>query len=182
MIRVALGGVVAMGAVGSVYLFGFRPPPDEFALSRAQVYERLAAAPLHGKKDGVFGGIPVDVHGNGFGELHWDAGGQACTLGLARLSDASTRVAVFCKGIDSLSAEHLRDRVIEQVDATLTGRPFDPRKADGATSYRWPAQPVALAQSAQPAQLPTRPAGMVNAGDSDAGPPLPADPADAHEQ
>ncbi len=182
MIRVAVGGMVALGAVGSVYLVGFRPPPDEFALGRAQAYQRLATAPLRSKKDGVFRGIPVNVHGNGLGDLHWDAGGQACTLGLTRLSDISTRVAVSCTGIDSLSAEHLRDRVIEQVDATLTGRPFDPRKADGASSYRWPAPPVALAQSASPTQLPTRPAGMVNASDSDAGPPLPADPAEGHEQ
>jgi hypothetical protein len=38
MIRLALGGVVVVWAMGSVYLVGIRPSPDEFALSQAKVY------------------------------------------------------------------------------------------------------------------------------------------------
>lgn len=181
MIKVVFGGIVAMAALGSTYVVGFRPPADEFALSRAQVYERLAAAPLHAAlphaaRDGAFHGLPVNVHGDGLADLRWDSGGQACTLKLTRLAEASTRVAVACTGVDSASAGHLRDRVIELAEATLTGRAFNPQKADGATAYRWPAQPERLARPVKPGASPTSPAGMVTASDIDAGPPEPADP------
>ncbi len=173
MIKVLFGGIVAMGAVGSAFVVDFRAPADEFAQSRARVYERLAAAPHHVAQDGAFHGNPVNVHGDGLGDLHWDSGGQACTLKLARLAEASTRVAVACTGVDSASAGHLRQRVIELIDATLTGRPFNPQKADGATAYRWPAQPERQDKSVKPGASPTGPAGMVNASDIGAGP---ADP------
>jgi hypothetical protein len=37
-----------------------------------------------------------------------------------------------------LVVKMIRNRVIELVDATLKDRPFDPKKADGATADFWP--------------------------------------------
>ena len=64
---------------------------------------------------------------------------------LSKVDDTHTRVGVSCKGdspSDAAAVERLygklRGRVIEMVDATLTGRKFDPSAALGRTAARWP--------------------------------------------
>jgi len=62
---------------------------------------------------------------------------------LAKEDADKTRVAVNCDGGSAGSGaaagmEHamIRNRVIEMVDATLKGRPFNPALASGATAAR----------------------------------------------
>lgn len=123
--------------------------PDVYALTTDEAYRRLSAAELEPSGDGVFGRLETSVSGNSADEVTWAAGGAhaayACRLGLKKVDAAHTHVAVNCEGGSPSSGaaaglEHtmVRNRVIEMVDATLTGRAFNPQLAGGTTAWRWP--------------------------------------------
>jgi len=127
--------------------------PDVYAMSRDQAYKRLNAAHIEPSGDGPFFRLATTVSGNGVNEVVWDASGSMahhkCTMTLAKEDADKTRVAVNCDGGSAGSGaaagmEHamIRNRVIEMVDATLKGRPFNPALASGATAARWPGDGV----------------------------------------
>jgi len=119
-----------------------------YPLSMAETYKRLSAAEIEPSKDGMFFTLDTLVSGNSADEVTWSVGGSAeasCTMHLAKVDDTHTRIGVSCKGdspSDAAAVERLygklRGRVIEMVDATLTGRKFDPAAALGRTAARWP--------------------------------------------
>ncbi len=127
--------------------------PDVYAMSRDQAYKRLNAAHIEPSGDGPFFRLATTVSGNGVNEVTWDASGSMahhkCTMTLAKEDADKTKVAVDCDGGSAGSGaaagmEHamIRNRVIEMVDATLKGRPFNPALASGATAARWPGDGV----------------------------------------
>jgi hypothetical protein len=127
--------------------------PDVYPLSLHEAYKRLDAAQIEPSGDGVFFRLETTVSGNSSDEVTWAAGGtyavHSCVLGLKKVDETHTHVAVDCKGNSPSSGaaggmEHamIRNRVIEMVDATLTGRVFNPAYANGVTAARWPGDGV----------------------------------------
>lgn len=152
MISKRLIGCTAALVGGSVLLSACSKP-DVYALSLSEAYKRLDAAQIEPSGSGVFGRLETTVSGNSADEITWSAGGSmsghACTMQLKKVDDSHTHVTVDCKGGSASSGaaagmEHalIRNRVIEMVDATLTGRTFDPARAGGITAARWPGDGV----------------------------------------
>lgn len=123
--------------------------PDEYGMSRKDAYDKLMTAKIESSETGPFHRLVTTIDGNGGSEVTYDASGSmahhACTMKLAELAADKTKVAVICQGGgagDGAAAgmvhHMIRNRVIELVDATLKGRPFDPQLAEGSTAFRWP--------------------------------------------
>ncbi len=132
-----LGSLLALSACGK---------PDVYPLSMAEAYMRLNTVQIEPSGDGVFYGLETSVSGNSVDRVTWSASdayaAHSCLLGLKKVDVGRTQVTITCEGGSPTSgaAEHsmVRNRVIEMVDATLTGRKFDPQLADGTTAWRWP--------------------------------------------
>jgi len=149
--NIVYGAVFLVAAGAGIYLVARPQPADEFPVSMTTAYNKLVSADLsHGQK-GPFGGLTTSSSGNGHNQIEWKAGGSFaafdCTLGLAPLGDSKTKVTVSCDGDGGGAANGMlvtmaRDAVIEQVDSTLKGRPYDIELAKGATAYRWPEDTV----------------------------------------
>ncbi len=147
--NIVVGSAALIVAAAVVYIAIKPQPADEYPVSMASAYNRLASTTLdlsHGRK-GPFGGLSTSVSGNGHNQIEWKAGGTFaafdCTLNLAPLGDTRTKVAVSCTGSGGDAAEGLlmtmaRNAVIEQVDSTLKNRAYDIELAKGATASRWP--------------------------------------------
>jgi hypothetical protein len=139
---------VNAGLVAAMFALSGCSEPDVFPLSMSETYKRLNSADIQPSSDGMFFGLQTLVGGNSADEVFWSAGGSTevtCTMHLAKVDETHTRVGVSCKGdspsdaaaVEKLYAK-LRSRVIEMVDATLTGRKFSPVLANGVTAARWP--------------------------------------------
>ena len=145
--NIVYGALLAAAAGVGVYVVAHPQPADEYPLALGDAYHKLETAQLvHGHK-GAFGGLETSISGNGRDQLSWKAGGTFaafdCTLKLAPLGEARTKVAVSCDGGGGGAATGLlmtmtRNAVIEQIDSTLKNRPYDIKLAEGGTAYRWP--------------------------------------------
>ena len=150
-----LGLVVAAGVAAFFMLAGKPQPVDDFALPVDQAYAKLSAVRIEGgSKDAVFFIQPGNVSGNGRDKLVWSINGGiadfSCDIGLTPAAKPKqTHVTVTCNGggLGESTAlgifhAHMRYRVIEMVDATLKGRPFDRELALGETAALWPSDMV----------------------------------------
>lgn len=149
-----LGFVVAAGAV--VYFFAKPQPADDYAMPVSAAYAKLSS--VRGdpsSPDGAAFGLASQVSGNGENVVYWASAGSMssfrCELGLtpAQKNPDQTHVTVTCRGGSAsdgaaagIAHNMKRNRVIEMVDATLNGRPYDAYKAKGATASRWPGDGV----------------------------------------
>ena len=131
--NIVVGSAALIVAAAVVYIAIKPQPADEYPVSMASAYNRLASTTL-------------DLS-HGHNQIEWKAGGTFaafdCTLNLAPLGDTRTKVAVSCTGSGGDAAEGLlmtmaRNAVIEQVDSTLKNRAYDIELAKGATASRWP--------------------------------------------
>jgi hypothetical protein len=134
-------------------LFG---EPNVYSMPAAEAYRRLASVRIEPSGSGPFGMLETIVTRSPPHRVTWTGtqsgggmGGYRCGLTVTPVDDASSRVDVSCNGggagsgaAAGLESNLIRKRVIEQVDATLTGRDFDPRRANGATAAGWPADVV----------------------------------------
>ena len=148
MIGVALAAVV-------LYFFVRQQPADVYSMPVAEAYQKLSAIQFEPMSEGQkVLHTERSITGDGPGKLIWSEHGDMaalqCELKLAPLpKDAKqTHITVTCEGGgagDGAAAGIVhnmqRSRVIEHIDAALTGRPFDPKKA-GATASRWPGDGV----------------------------------------
>ena len=96
--NIVVGSAALFVAAAVVYIAIKPQPADEYPVSMASAYNRLASTTLdlsHGRK-GPFGGLSTSVSGNGHNQIEWKAGGTFaafdCTLNLAPLGDTRTRV------------------------------------------------------------------------------------------
>ena len=150
----AAGGFIVLAA-GAVYFFGGgQSAPDVYAMPVKQAYDTLRAAKIEPSGTGMYFRLATTVSGNGKNKVVFDGSGSHahhnCEIALKPAEDpAETHVAVTCKGGgagDGAAAgmvhNMIRNRVIEMVDATLTGREFDPGRAQGLTAARWPGDGV----------------------------------------
>jgi hypothetical protein len=146
----AVGGFAAVGAV-LLYMFVEQKPADVYDMPVNQAYGLLADVKYEPLSEGAIAAeIERTTVGNGSDKVTWATRGshvgRSCDLLLAPFEgDANrTHVTVKCAGggagegaAAGIAHNMHRNRVIERVDATLTGRPFDGNRV-GATSSRWP--------------------------------------------
>ena len=136
-----------LGVVG--YAWMSSGDPNVYPLSQAQVYEKLHSAKVETGNGAVFGNLSTSVSGNGDSKIYWNASGtfasNHCEAEITPEGADKSRITAFCGGggasdgaaAGMVSGMHRR-ALIEHIDATLKGRPFDKYKAQGETAARWP--------------------------------------------
>lgn len=113
------------------------------------VYARLANYRPAPSNTSPFGRLNTTVTGSGGRTIVWSAsgshGGRRCTATLAPEGEGRTRIDLSCQGggagegaAAGLATNLTRKAVIEMIDARLTGRDYDPQRAQGATAAFWP--------------------------------------------
>ena len=151
--RILIGAVIV--AALALFFFVKQQPGDVYSMPVAEAYEKLATIKFEPLSEGQKAlNTERSITGNGPGKLIWSEHGDMaallCDLALAPLpKDAGkTHITVTCKGGgagDGAAAGMVhnmqRSRVIEHIDAALTGRQFDPKRA-AATASRWPGDGV----------------------------------------
>ena len=131
-----------LGVIGYAWFGG--GDPNVYAMTQAEAYQKLRAAPVEKGNTGVFGKLETSVSGNGDSKVYWNAGGNHCEAEITP-DGGKSRIMAFCGGGSAsdgaaagmVSGMHRR-ALIEHIDAALDGRAFDPRKAQGETAARWP--------------------------------------------
>lgn len=163
------GGAALLGC--ALYLApGLGAPHDVYPAAPAAIYRVLDAMPVLSADDGPMGAHPIDKHGDHRAAITWTGGARGaigCTATLSPIGGAQTRVELRCTvagAADPAAVARARIGMIEQIDATLRGRPYNP-------------QAVAIAASAAAAlgQLPAAPADRAPA-EAPAPPPPPPSP------
>ena len=148
------GGLVAVTAV-LLYVFVEQKPADVFDMPVKEAYLKLSNVDFGPMSEGQKVLNTVNkISGNGMNRVTWlqqgDMARYECDIDLKPLPDdaAKTHVTVTCEGGgagDGAAAGMVhnmhRNRVIERIDAALTGRAFDSSKV-GSTSSRWPGDGV----------------------------------------
>jgi hypothetical protein len=136
LFAVTLAGLLASGCdlKGNVY-----------AMTPQQAYDKLAAAPVSWDGKGPFGKLDVSPSGQGNGTVRWSNsyGTRFCEATVLAEGTDKSRIDVFCDGPGEGAATGMmqamyRSAIIEHIDATLKGRQYDPRKAQGETATMWP--------------------------------------------
>ena len=147
--KIVLFGGIAAIAAGGLYMHGPRGEANVYSMPAAEVYSKLAAMKVEKGNFAPFGKLDTDVSS-------WDgnkvsvtaSGGRAgCTATITPVTEASARVDASCEGggegaAAGLMITHRRNKFIELVDSTLTGRAYDTDLARGATAARWPADVI----------------------------------------
>ena len=137
---------VAIFLAGCDVLIG---TPNVYKLPVARAYQKLMAVTIKPSGNGPFYRLETESSGKRNQSVEWTAKGShagfRCVASLTPLEAERTRMDVSCQGggasdgaAAGLVVKMIRNRVIELVDATLKDRPFDPKKADGATADFWP--------------------------------------------
>lgn len=156
---------------GSVSACGLRQEADVYPVEVAAAFSALNDGSL---ARAAWPNDPASSRRGGENEVVWSTshGGDQieCTIGLAPVAEASTKVTVNCGSgpeqdttIVPMTANLTRQAAIEVIDATLKGRPVDLANM-GETAYTWPDNDADLSpQRATPAER------SAMAGDSAAG-------------
>jgi len=123
--------------------------PNVYALPAAEVYTRLAAAQIDRSARGPFGTREFTVSRMAPDRVSWSSSsshdGRRCDATIVPVSDTSSRVDLACGsraaggGVSSpMEVNQTRKALIELIDSTLEGRPYDHRLARGSTAAGWP--------------------------------------------
>lgn len=115
----------------------------------SEAYAKLANLRVAPSGTGPFGQLNTTTTGSGR-TVTWSASGShaalRCVATLVPVEEARTRVDLTCGGAGAGSGAAagmennlIRKRVIEMIDAKLSGRPYDPQRANGITASSWPA-------------------------------------------
>ena len=126
--------------------------PNVYALPSDQVLDRLAQVQVEPSGQGPFGRLDFSASRLPPDRVVWSASGahavRRCELTVTPVDEGSSRVDVTCggggpsSGLATRMENNLtRKAVIELIDSTLEGRPYDPRLARGATAAGWPKGP-----------------------------------------
>lgn len=152
-----VAGVGFLAVAGAaIYFFAAPQPADVYAMPIQEAYAKLVAVDFGEMSDGEKTlDTKKTASGNGTNQVTWvhrgDMAHYECVMGLRPLADDAekTHVTVTCSGggagngaAAGMAHKYFRNSIIERVDATLTGRPYDKELARGATAYRWPGDGV----------------------------------------
>lgn len=139
------GAVVAIFA----YAWAGKAEANVYDLPVADTYAKLTSAKIEPGGQSVFGRLDTSVSGNGENVVYWRASGShaaiRCQADLTPEGN-KTSIAAYCDGgaAGSGAAAGIlmgmkRKRLIEHIDSTLEGRPYDNQLAQGSTAALWPA-------------------------------------------
>lgn len=146
--KALLVGGALIAVVG--YAWYSRGEANVYPLTVAQTYEKLTTAKVEESGSGPLGNRDIKISGNGTDKIYWKAEGAhaitRCQADLSPEGASSTRITAFCDGASGPSGAAagmlhgmLRKAMIEHIDSTLDGRPYDRQKARGETASGWPA-------------------------------------------
>lgn len=134
-------------AASSLLVAGCDWKANVYPMTTQQAYDKLVAAALPAK-NGPFGSLDVSPSGAGNGIVRWvsSIGTRYCEANIVPKGQDKSRINVFCDGPGEGAAAGMmqgmyRSAIIEHIDATLNGRPYDPDKARGETATMWPNDP-----------------------------------------
>ena len=127
-------------------------PADVFDLAPAAAYEKLRNGKMPKTKASKSYEYETIVSGNGSDKITLSEDSDShprCTINIAPDGDVRSKLAVSfdddsssAKAMPRLSLDAARKRCIEWLDATLTDRPYDWRRAKGSTASGWPADVI----------------------------------------
>ena len=132
------------------YAWFGRGEANVYAMAPAEAYSKLKAAPIQADGKSAFGRLDYSVSGNGESKIYWNGSGgtfasSQCEAEITPEGTDKSRIMAFCNGgsmSDGAAAGMVsgmqRKALIEHIDATLTGRPFDVKLAQGSTASGWP--------------------------------------------
>jgi hypothetical protein len=127
---------------------------DTYDMPVAQTYEKLAEMDLEDVEGPFEERHAIKLTRKENESLRWkstETGMIDCVANLSAVDTARTRVAVSCNGVGQMPgwiAKQARADVIEKIDSTLRGRPYDKKNAP-LTASRYPADVVKHAGFAQ---------------------------------
>lgn len=137
-----------LAATGMLLLSGCDFKGNVYAMTPQQAYDKLAAASVSWDGKGPFGKLDVSPSGQGDGTVRWSSayGTRFCEANIVPEGTDKSRINVFCDGPGEGAATGMmqamyRSAIIEHIDATLKGRPYDVEAARGSTAGMWPADP-----------------------------------------
>jgi hypothetical protein len=141
-------GAAFAGILGYAW-FG-RGEANVYAMTPAEVYAALRAAPVEPGGQGVFGRLDTSVSGNGDNAVYWNASGShagiRCEANITPEGTDKSRLTAYCGGgaagagaAAGMLMAMKRKALIEHIDATLDKRPYDVKLAQGSTASGWPA-------------------------------------------
>lgn len=144
-VRVALliaGPLLLSACGGEANVYDLRP--DE-------AYRKLRDAKVATEGNAIFGRLETEVSGDGAGTVYWrpaDSGGtRTCEANIVPEGETKSRITAYCGSTmpgDAASGmlyKMNRQALIEHIDAALTDRPFDYKRAQGSTAANWPKDP-----------------------------------------
>jgi len=124
-----------LGVIGYAWLS--RGEANVYAMAPAEAYSKLKASPIQADGKSAFGRLSYTVSGNGESKIYWNGSGgtfatSQCEAEITPEGADKSRIMAFCNGgsmSDGAAAGMVsgmqRKALIEHIDATLTGRPFD---------------------------------------------------------
>jgi hypothetical protein len=123
--------------------------PNVYAMDSLDVVSRLARVKVEPSNNGPFGRLDFSARRQGSRKVIWTATGshahRRCEIEVTPVEPGSSRVDINCRGaspssgvVAGLETSYTRKRAIELIDATLRGREYDPRLAQGSTAWGWP--------------------------------------------
>lgn len=136
------------GIIGYAW-FG-RGEANVYFMAPAEAYAKLRAAPIRADGKTAFGRLVYVVSGDGESKLYWNGSGGTfasshCEADITLEGANTSRIMAHCNGgslSDGAAAGMVsgmqRKALIEHIDATLEGRPFDVKLAQGSTASGWP--------------------------------------------
>lgn len=141
-------GAAFAGILGYAW-FG-RGEANVYAMTPTEAYAKLRAAPIQADGKSAFGRLVYVVSGDGQSKLYWNGSGGTfasshCEADITPEGADKSRIMAHCNGgsmSDGAAAGMVsgmqRKALIEHIDATLEGRPFDVKLAQGSTASGWP--------------------------------------------
>ncbi|OCC23068.1 hypothetical protein MB02_12895 [Croceicoccus estronivorus] len=143
--------IAALTAGGLYYAISQRQPADVYALPVSDTYQRLRTADLMPGGKSFFGMMAFSSAGDGRDTVTWTGdyshSHRSCKIDMAPWVEdpAKTKLVVTCAGgalsdgaAAGMAHNMFRAAVIEKIDSTLEGRPFDEQLARGSTASGWP--------------------------------------------
>jgi hypothetical protein len=119
-----------------------------YPMTPQQAYDKLVAAPVERSGKGPFGMLEISAGGDGNGTVRWStsSGTTMCEANITPEGADKSRIMAYCgaggEGAAAGMTQALhRKAILEHIDATLRGRPYDPKLAYGTTAGLWPDDP-----------------------------------------
>jgi hypothetical protein len=118
-----------------------------YPMTPQQAYDKLVSAPIERSGKGPFGTMDISASGDGSNTVRWGNGFVTmCEANITPEGTDKSRIMAYCgaggEGAAAGMTQALyRKAIIEHIDSTLRGRPYDRKLAYGTTAGLWPDDP-----------------------------------------